>query len=441
MSATLGLYRGLTGAIGAVAAPVGRLLARRGSPWRARWGGIEGVDRAAGSPWIHAASMGEALGARCWGDALIASGYRSPMLVTTRTIAGLERVRREWKEGAVASIAPIDLPQAVRRVLDEAAPMRLDLIETELWPNLLAEAHRAGVPVVVVSGTVSARTAARLHALGLAGRALFGPIHVLAQSERDAARYLALGVAPERCAVIGDVKADALASPSGEAPDLDPLSRRLVVFASARPGEEEAVVAVARALAARADAAHWRYVVAPRHERAAGAFRDALSRAGFRCDVRREAHRAGPGATAPEWATRLETEPPSKPGAGPIAERRVGLLATKGELADLFQVARVVLVGGTFAPWGGHNVLEPAAHGAPVLVGPHHQDVEAGMALLVSHGGGAVVPDPPGAAAALAAWLDDTTGARMAGALAAAAAARGASRRGLERLAEWGLVP
>ncbi|HET9952408.1 MAG TPA: glycosyltransferase N-terminal domain-containing protein [Candidatus Eisenbacteria bacterium] len=441
MSATLGLYRALTGAVGAVAVPVGRRVARPGSPWRGRWGRIEGLELAAGGPWIHAASLGEALGARCWGESLLASGYRAPMLVTTRTLAGLERVRREWKERAVASIAPIDFPQAVRRVLDEASPMRLDLLETELWPNLLAEAHRAGVPVVVVSGTVSARTASRLHALGLGGRALFGPLHVLAQSERDAARYRALGVAAERCAVIGDVKADALAAPEGATPDLDPASRRLVVFASARPGEEEAAVAVARTLAARSDAARWRYVVAPRHERAAGEFKEALARAGFRCDVRREMHRAGPGTTVSEWSTRLGMGPTSAADPAHGTARSVGLLVTKGELAELFGGARVVLVGGTFAPWGGHNVLEPAAHGAPVLVGPHHADVEAGVALLASHGGGSAVPDAAGAAATLGAWLDETSGARIAGALAAAAAAQGASRRGLDKLAEWGLVP
>ena len=126
---------------------------------------------------------------------------------------------------------------------------------------------------------------------------------------------------------------------------------------------------------------------------------------------------------------------------GVLAAVGVGLLATRGELSDLFREARVVLVGGTFAPWGGHNVLEPASHGAPVLVGPHHADVEAGVALLASHGGGAAVPDAASAAATLGAWLDETSGARFAGALAAAAAARGASRRGIDRLAAWGLVP
>jgi 3-deoxy-D-manno-octulosonic-acid transferase len=319
--------------------------------------------------------------------------------------------------------------------------MRLDLIETELWPNLLAEAHRARVPVLVVSGTVSPRTAGRLRALGLAGRALFGPLHVLAQSERDAVRFRELGVSSARCAVIGDVKADALAHAGGDAPDPDPASRRLVVFASARPGEEEAVVAVARALAARADAARWRYVVAPRHERAAGAFRDALARAGFRCDLRREAHRAGPGSTALSWAMGLGSDAAPTSGSARAAERRVGLLLTRGELADLFRAARVAVVGGTFAAWGGHNVLEPAAHGAPVIVGPHHADVEAGVALLRSHGGGAAVLDATEAAATLGAWLDDASGARGAGALSAAEAARGASRRGVERLAEWGLAP
>jgi 3-deoxy-D-manno-octulosonic-acid transferase len=431
MSAVLTAYRLLAGAVGAIALPLGRAASPPRSPWRSLWGSTDGLEAIAGSPWIHAASMGEAVAARCWGTALLADGYRPPFYVTTRTRAGLERVRREWNGHAVAALAPLDFPQGVRRVLRAAAPMRLDLIETELWPHLILEAHRGGIPVLVVSATVSARTTRRLRSLGLSGPALFGPLFVLAQSERAAERYRSLGVAPERCRVIGDVKADALPVGSAIAPDANPESRRLVVFASARPGEEETAVAAARAMASRRDAGAWRFVVAPRHDRGVRSFEGALTRAGFEVDVRGEASR---GAFAlHEWAVA-----PAR-GAAP----RVGLLATRGELAELFPMARVALVGGTFSPWGGHNVLEPAAFGCAVLVGPHHSEVEAGVALLTSHHGGAVVPDAASAAATLSAWLDESAadGSRSRGALAAADAARGASRRGLDALSEWGLVP
>jgi 3-deoxy-D-manno-octulosonic-acid transferase len=372
--------------------------------------------------------MGEATAALRWVDALLAAGYRAPLLVTTRTAAGLERVRRETESNVVATAAPIDLPQAVRRVLRDAAPMRLDLIETELWPNLLCEAHAAGVPVVAVSATVSARTVARLRSLGLGGNALFGPLHVLAQSERHAERFRSLGVAAERCRVIGDLKAERI--PEAGVDSAGPESRRLVVFASLRPGEEEAAAAVALVLAARPDAGTWRFVVAPRHDRGVPSLRGAFARGGITLEVRDESSRGG--ASVGDWAGRL-----APAGRNPSA----GLLAPRGELTDLFGSARAALVGGTFAAWGGHNALEPAARGCPVIVGPHHDEVEAGVALLLSHGAAAVAPDGPAAAAIVSAWLDEEGSARAAGALAAARAAEGAAKRGLAALSEWGLEP
>jgi len=428
MSAALALYRFLTGGVGAIVAPIGCLLAPPGSAWRARFGAPEGVHRAAGAPWIHAASMGEAAAALRWAESLLAAGYRAPLVVTTRTAAGLARVQREGGPNAVAAIAPLDFPQAVRRVLREVAPMRLDLIETELWPNLLLEAYGAGLPVVAVSATVSAGTAARLQSLGFGGEALFGPLHVLAQSERHAERFRALGVAAERCRVIGDLKADRI--PEAGAGEVDPEARRLLVFASLRPGEEEVAVAVAHMLAARRDAGAWRFVAAPRHERGVTSLRSAFGQAGIRVDFRDESSRRA--GSVLDWARQA-------PPAG--AASPVGVLATRGELTDLFSHARAALVGGTFAPWGGHNVLEPAARRCPVIVGPHHEEVEAGVALLLSHAAGAVAPDGPGAAAILSRWLDEPASSRAAGALEAARAASGAARRGLEALAAWGLVP
>jgi len=430
MSAALALYRILTGGAGSVAAPLGRVLAPAGSAWRARFGGPEGIELAAGGPWIHAASMGEALGALRWVDALVAAGYRAPLFVTTRTAAGLARVKQEGGAKVAGAMAPLDVPQAVRGVLRDLVPMRLDLIETELWPNLILEAHRAGVPVVAASATVSARTADRLRSLGLAGEALFGSLYVLAQSERHAARFRGLGVSPDRCVVIGDLKADrAPDAPDTERgdPSSDPELRRLLLFVSLRPGEEEVAVAVARMLAARRDAGAWRFIVAPRHDRGLPSLRRAFARAGVRVEVRDESTRGDGPALA--WAGTMDAGTP------------VGLLATRGELSGLFPHARASIVGGTFAPWGGHNVLEPAASGCPVIAGPHHEEVEAGVALLLAHEGGAVVADAATAAATLARWLDEPASARSSNAAAAAWAARGAARRGLEAIAAWGLEP
>ncbi|HSQ60454.1 MAG TPA: glycosyltransferase N-terminal domain-containing protein [Acidobacteriota bacterium] len=445
MSPALALYRALTGAAGLVAAPLGAALAPEGSPWRERMGRVAGAHRAAGGPWVHAASLGEALAARRWVEALLGAGHRPPLLVTTRTRTGRERVTRELGARAIAAIAPLDFPRAIRTLLREACPSRLDLIETELWPNLLYEARRAGLPVVAVSATVSERTASRLRRLGLAGPGLFGALHVLAQSERHAERFVSLGVPRERTRVIGDLKADApssAAAGSGPAPAASPApvpadARRLVLFASLRPGEEEVAAAVARTLRRRGAEEAWRFVVAPRHDEGGRAAARALAAAGF--EIRRRTAAAGPAVAGTEGAADSAIAWSREIGA--VAGGRVGLLETRGELPSLFPAARVALVGGTFSRHGGHNVLEPASAGAPVVVGPNHGDVEAGVAALLRHGAVAIAADADAAARAVDAWLVDSGAVRQAGALAAAREAEGAARRALEALASWGLVP
>lgn len=427
MKPGLAVYRAISGAVGLAVAPIGAAIAPAGSASRAWWGRIDGLERVAGGPWIHAASLGEALAARRWVEALLHEGYRAPILITTRTRAGRERLVRELGDRVLASMAPVDLPTAVRSVMRAAAPCRLDLIETELWPNLLLEARRAGVPVVAVSATVSERTTSRLRALGMAGDDLFGRLFVLAQAERHAERFRALGVPDERVRVIGDVKAEGFGEGDRAAAGAGP--RTLIVFASLRPGEEPVAVAVARALRERADADAWRYVVAPRHDVGARSVARSLSAAGFTLDKRTVASPDAGGAVG--WSEAL----------APIGTGRVGLLETRGELAPLFGRTRVALVGGSFAPYGGHNVLEPAAGGAAVVVGLSHEEVEGGVAALRRHGACDVAADAAEASRAVGNRLDEPESRGSEAAAAALREAAGAARRGLDALAAWGLAP
>jgi 3-deoxy-D-manno-octulosonic-acid transferase len=439
MTVAAPLYRATTLAAGAILVPGGCFFLPRGSVWRARLGDPAGLDRVAGGPWIHAASLGEAQAALSWAGALMEAGYRAPFLLTTRTRAGLARVDQESGGRAVSAMAPLDFPQAVRRLLRAAAPTRLDLIETELWPNLLLEAARAGVPAVAVSASVSPRSEARLRALGFAGSRYFGGLHVLAQSEAHAARFRSLGVAASRCAVIGDVKADGLAPPVARgaagataATGVQPppaASRDVILFASWRPGEEEAALSVAARLSARSDAGRHRFVLAPRHDEGVRALAAALERRRTPFAVRKESDRAATPLRA--WVEGL-----SGPG-----ERRVGILATRGELSGLYPRAGLTIVGGTFAPFGGHNVLEPAAEGSPVIVGPHHDDVAAHVALLVARGAAAVASGAEAAAEVVSAWLDEPLSARGDAAREVVREAAGAARRGVRQLEAWRLAP
>ncbi|HEX7077005.1 MAG TPA: glycosyltransferase N-terminal domain-containing protein [Candidatus Eisenbacteria bacterium] len=426
MALGLSIYRGLTAALAPVAA-LGA-LAPAGSAWRAALAGAsDETARSAGAVWIHAASMGEVGAAGIWARALAASGARPPFLLTTRTRAGLARAERELGGLVAARIAPLDLPRILRGLLDAARPSRLDIVETEIWPNLILEARRSGVAVVFVSASVSARTAGRLRALGAAGPRLFGDgVFVLAQTEGDASRFRSLGVPAERTRLAGDLKSDEAAAPSAAA--AGPAGRPLVVFGSLRPGEEETARRVAEAL----DEVAGRplLLVAPRHEEGVKRALAAFSAAGIEVLARDEPSRAA--ETLDRWIDRSVAR----------RGRRVALLATHGELAEAYGRARAALVGGTFAPFGGHNPLEAASRGCPVVVGPHHQAIASAVARIVAEGGAIVAPDGAAAAAAAIRFWDEAAFAEAgAAARRAARAGAGAAERALAALDEWGIAP
>ena len=426
MAGVVSLYRALTTALGLVA-PALALLGRPGGAWRGAFAGeSEEASRAAGSIWIHAASLGEVGVARNWARALVASGVRPPLLVTTRTRAGLERARRELSDIAESRFAPADLPQLLRALLDQVVPFRIDIIETEIWPNLLVESRRAGVAVVFVSATVSERTTRRLRALGVAGEAYFGGlVHALPRSEEDAGRFRRLGIPAERIRVVGDLKAEEPVAPAAASRT---RGRPVVVFGSLRPGEE----GVARAVAEALDGLPGRplLIVAPRHEEGRGAARRTLAGAGFSISERGEDAR---GATPLDaWITATWAR----------EGKRAGLLATKGELPEAYALAEAAIIGGTFAPFGGHNALEAAARGCPVIVGPHHGEIAASVTALADEGAAAIARDEAEAAALAVGWtIEGKDGQRSAAAARVAARAGGAARRALDALQAWGLAP
>ena len=423
---SLAAYRGVATGVGAMA-PLLRGLGRPGSAWRSAMSGATAdLGDAAGSIWVHAASLGEMVAARAWIETLLAAGQRPPLLLTARTERGLARARADLGDKVVARVAPFDLPQLLRSFLRAAAPWRLDVIETELWPHLILESRRRGVAVVFLSATVSERTRSRLLRWGLAGRNVFGEgVWVLAQSERHAERFRSLGVPSGRIAVTGDLKAERPA----EHASLGVAERPAVVFGSLRPGEEALAAALARGLASPGDRA---LVVAPRHREGLEAVLAALERERIPALVRREEDR---GRAMRDWIEGLR----EGGGGGP----RVGVLATLGELPTAYQSAALAIVGGTFAPFGGHNALEPAARGCAVVVGPHAGAIEESVEALAREGAvlrltGAAEGAPE--VLSLLRRADDV--ARMGeGAARAAAAASDSAKRSLRALERFGLTP
>jgi len=392
--------------------------------------------------------MGEVGMARTWIEELLARGERFPIFLTTRTRTGLARARNELGDRVAARIAPHDLPGIVGSVLDDARPRRIDVIETEVWPNMMVEARRRSSPVTFVSAAISERSTARLRALGIAGRALFGEgIYALPQSETHAARFESLGIPRERIRVMGDLKAAEAAR--GE-PEGQPFaSRPALIFGSLRPGEEGAAFQMAvqlerhrvRTATESGDPKVKRdregdfegrsralLVIAPRHAEGEARVRAAFTPSGFELVVRDDTTR---GNDVVSWIDEVSRR----------TGMRVALLATRGELPRAYGAAWGAVIGGTFAPFGGHNVWEPAARGCPVLVGPYHDGIAVAVEAIMRERGGLVVTDAGvRLQEAVDSWLLDPELSRVGwGAGLAVGRASDTAVRGINELAGWGL--
>jgi 3-deoxy-D-manno-octulosonic-acid transferase len=415
MSAAWAAYRLMAPCLG-VLAPAARLFASplERSLWNERMGDVQVSGGC--HAWVHAASLGEAQAVgpllreleRLQPDARIA------LTATTRT--GRARL---GALGRPVSLAPIDSPQATRRFFDGVQPERLFVVETELWPHWLLRAHAEQVPVAIVSARLSEGSLDGYRKLGEGLRRLVAGLEaVLCQTEADARRWERLGARPERTAVVGNLKNDALPLDTGDreaartAVGLD-RERPLLVLGSVRPGEVRMLGRTWRKLpAALRD--RWQVVAVPRHPRASRELLEEAAAAGI--TTQRE---GAPLGGAWRWDDRV------------------------GVLDRYYGACDVAFVGGSLRPYGGHNPLEPAAHGAPVLVGPHHAHQREAVRALATLGGATVVRDEAELGAALETLLgDDAVRARGAeAARAVVAAERGAARRAVMRLVQWKLWP
>ncbi len=407
-------YRGLAPLLGAVApvagvftSPVERVL------WRERLGRLSrpgGCDA-----WVHAASLGEAVAAAALVRELTRRQPDARLQLTATTRSGRERL------GALdraATLAPLDTPQAVRRFFHGVQPERLFLIETELWPHWLLRARHEQVPVAVVSARLSERSARRYQRLGRELRDLIAGLGaVLCQSEEDQQRWLALGASSERTSVVGNLKSDGLPAPApdrGRAREALGLegARPLLVLGNVRPGETRLLVRAWRAVPAELRA-RWQVVAVPRHPRALA-------------QIQAEAIAAGLTAMA---------------GAAPSDAWRWD--ERLGVLGEWYRAADLAFVGGSLAPYGGHNPMEPAASGAAVLIGPWHASQREGVRALEAAGGIWSVADSEALTRALEVLMGraDVRTARAAAALRVAGSQRGSAARAAARLEELGLWP
>jgi len=310
--------------------------------------------------WLHAVSVGEVLAVSRLVQEIGAAFPAHRLLVSTTTRTGQVLARERFGADRVF-YCPLDLRWAVWAYLNALRPELLVLAETEFWPNLLNGCFRRGVPVAVVNARISDRSWPRYQML----RRLWRPIlarlsRVLAQSELDAERLRALGCRAERVSGAGNLKFDVRVPQEAEATRLLKslgAGLRFVVAGSTLDGEETALLeAWPRVLESDPKLV---MVLAPRHPERFGAVAGLLAQSGA------------------AWVRRSEWKGKAAEEIAQLKPGQVVLLDTIGELASVYSVAAVAFVGGSIAEAGGHNPLEPAQFGVPVVMGPHYANFRA----------------------------------------------------------------
>ena len=352
-----------------------------GSPWwlwrmattekyreglRQRVGHVPGklISHSAGRPiiWLHAVSVGEVLAVTRLVKTLDAALPNYLVAVSTTTRAGHALAHERFGANRVF-YCPLDLRWAVRAYLDALNPRLLILAETEFWPNLLNGCFRRHIPIAVVNARISDRSWPRYKLLRNLWRPFLSKLAcVLAQSETDAGRLLALGARNDRVSVAGNLKFDVRAAQESDATRLlqsAAANLSLIVGGSTLDGEEAALLeAWPHLLSTDPNLA---LILAPRHPERFAAVSALVERSGH------------PFVKRSAWSA-----------TGQLHPGTIVLLDTIGELASVYSLATIAFVGGSLVPSGGHNPLEPAQFSVPIVIGPHYANFTAITDSLLS---------------------------------------------------------
>ncbi len=357
--------------------------------YRARWG--ERLGFSARFPvkprlWVHAVSVGEVIAATPLIRAWQAQHPDWAILVTTTTPTGSAQLRRVFGKTIEHVYLPYDLPGAVRRFFERTQPTRGVIMETELWPNLFAEARQRGIPLILANARLSERS--------LRGYAKVRPLvadtlHALdwiaARDAHDVARFIALGASPDKVEALGNLKFDLQIAPEARKRgakwrELFGKERLVWIAASTHPGEEEQVLAAHQQVMAQYRDAL--LLLAPRHPERADDVVRLLQAQGF---VLARRSNLNVGASLSHLQQDVS----------------VVLIDTLGELMDFYAASDVAFVGGSLVPHGGHNPLEPLALGLPVISGEAVFNFAEIYAAMQSKGLVKMVNDAPSLAEAV----------------------------------------
>ncbi|HUR71576.1 MAG TPA: 3-deoxy-D-manno-octulosonic acid transferase [Candidatus Limnocylindrales bacterium] len=331
--------------------------------------------------WIHASSVGEVRSVAPLLRELQARHPQRRILLSTFTSTGNEIAKTFAGVHAVIFL-PADFLWSVRRALTQWNPSLMIFVETEIWPNLLAECFRRGIPTVMVSGRLSARSYpryARFRGFFTQVVRRFNAIGM--QSREDAARIIQLGADAVRVSVVGSLKLSSAKPESTRFTQVPRHGKKLLIAGSTHAGEEEILLSSFALL--RSKFPELSMVIAPRHPQRFDEVELLVRGSGF------------------SYCRRSQTSD------GELFSRDILLLDSLGELAELFACADVVFVGGSLAQIGGHNILEPARYGKAILFGPHMSNLKELAEEFKTNRAALEIVDGDDLSAALAILLSD----------------------------------
>ncbi len=377
---------GLEGALSRLSGLSGRQEGRNASHRSKRPAGLDRTARPV--IWVHAVSLGEVVAAVPLVKGLHERHPDYRYIVTTVTETGREAVQQRLAGVAEHHYAPLDFSWVVTGMIERVNPVLYLFIETELWPNLLWALQARQVPAVLVNGRLSSRSFRRQDIVGIRSfyRSVIRSVALcLMQSDRDRQRIVTLGAEPSLVHVTGNLKFD---QPEPQIQGDGSIRKHLglgsgeqvILAGSTHAGEEELLVSAYEEVVKRHPSAV--LMLAPRHIERADRVEAMIQAAGFFVQRR----------------SRIREE---------VAGPRVIILDTRGELSKAYREATVAFVGGTLVPVGGHNLLEPAVWGRPVLFGPYTDHCAEVATLLSAAGGGSRVTGVEGLIYHINEWLEN----------------------------------
>ncbi len=322
--------------------------------WNERFGFFPTLPTDRKSIWIHTVSVGESIAAAPLVRKLMASCPDHHIVVTTMTPTGSEQVKKLYGDSVFHVYAPYDLPDAISRFLNKIQPELAIFMETELWPNTVAACHNRNIPTLLTNARLSERSARGYQRVGAIARSMLKKLSfIAAQSEDDAQRFVELGFPKGRLQVTGTLKFDIAVSDKMKSEGAAlrkewlaerPEHARILVAASTHKGEDELVLEAFNSI--RSALPETLLVLVPRHPERFDSAHELLKEAGLNVCCRSR-------------------------GCRVTADTDVLLGDTMGELMKIYAASDVTFIGGSLVEHGGHNPLEPAAFGLPVISGPH----------------------------------------------------------------------